>query len=136
MGYRADLSFRRYTLLKMRIGDIYRKHIQFKSPHTAILEDLKRSVYETNEYRRLPAFYRFTLSEYSGWNLNRIHCDYVEWRLGPESGPIRVAGDPWTDEISALCNTPGALYGSHFWIGSDRLFGEWKPTNEKREEVK
>lgn len=55
----------------------------------------------------------------------------IVWRLGPESGPLPEDGQVWAEgsELSRLCRIPGALYGSHFWRGTDKPFGEWKPTN-------
>lgn len=125
----SQRNFDRYTAFRMRQADIYRKHIQYKSTHAAILADLTRSIYDDPQYAKLPQIYRFALSEISGQWLSRIHELHLVWQLGPESGPIRSAGDEWTPEMSELSRTPGALFGSHYWKDSDRLFGEWKAIN-------
>jgi hypothetical protein len=57
----------------------------------------------------------------------------VEWRLGPASGPTRIALSPWTDEMSALSRQPGELYGGHYWIGTDRVYTAYAPINATRE---
>lgn len=54
----------------------------------------------------------------------------LEWRLGPASGPLpgpHVWGEGST--LSTLAREPGALYGAHFWSGTDKPFSEYKPTN-------
>lgn len=56
----------------------------------------------------------------------------IVWRLGPASGPLSEdAQGKWGEgsELSRLCRIPGALYGAHFWRGTDKPFGEYKPTN-------
>lgn len=55
----------------------------------------------------------------------------IVWRLGPESGPLPEDGQTWGEgsELSRLSRIPGALFGSHFWRGTDKPFGEWKPAN-------
>jgi hypothetical protein len=57
------------------------------------------------------------------------------WRLGPKSGPLPedVQGQ-WGEgsPFPPLARTPGALYGAHFWRGTDRPFNAYTCTNAPR----
>lgn len=56
----------------------------------------------------------------------------LEWRLGPSSGPLPLP-HIWGEgsQLSALAREPGALYGAHFWHGTDKPFGEYLPCDRK-----
>jgi hypothetical protein len=57
------------------------------------------------------------------------------WRLGPKDGPHGDEPAPghvndWNGGVlSALAQTPGQLFGAHFWRGTLKPFNEYKPTN-------
>ena len=126
---RADYNYERYAALRMRLIDTYRKHVQFKSTHVVLLEDVTRLVWNDPKFARLPQYYRGCLREVSRVWSDRIYELHLDWRLGPASGPVRTAADAWTDEMSELSRTPGALFGAHYWRDSDRLYGAWKAVN-------
>lgn len=52
----------------------------------------------------------------------------ITWRLGPAEGPLPEDSQVWGEgtELSRLARIPGALYGGHFWRGTDKPFGEYK----------
>lgn len=60
--------------------------------------------------------YSMALSQIQGLEL-------VEWRLGHASGPV-ARGHVWADGYNP--DNGGPTHGSHFWKGTDKLFGEWK----------
>jgi hypothetical protein len=127
---RADRNYDRYAELRARMIDAYRSAIHFKSTHTDLLARLRERIYETKEYRSLPEKYKGMLSECSRCWGDRVNELHLVWRLGNAEGPITSARPgEWTEALSELANKPGALYGSHFWAGSDRLYGDWKPIN-------
>lgn len=52
----------------------------------------------------------------------------LEWRLGPSTGPLPLP-HVWGEgsALSQLARTPGALYGAHFWRGTDKAFTDYLP---------
>lgn len=125
---RGDRNYDRYERLRARLIDTVSKHTQYQSTHADLLADERYLVWDTEDCRRLTIGYRDMLREVQRCYHEGIYRS-LEWRLGPAAGPIHTAGETWTEETSTLARTPGALYGAHFWKGSDRLYGEWKPTN-------
>jgi hypothetical protein len=123
-----DRNYDRYERLRSRILDIYSRAKHYHWTHEQILAAMQADVWQQSDCAKLTRDYRAMLSEVMRLSSDRLY-DYLEWRLGPQSGPIRTAGDAWTDEMSELCRIPGALYGTHFWKGTDTPFTPYKPTN-------
>jgi hypothetical protein len=127
----AQRQHARYERCRSRLVDIYRSACCFHSTHEQIL-DRCTTFWQSNDVQRLTIGYRDMLRE-----VQRCHADalyqYLDWRMGTVDGPIAEAStndhDWSTGRLSELSRTPGALYGAHYWIGTDRPFGEWKPIN-------
>lgn len=122
----------RYERMRSRLVDLFRKHIVYKSTFATILTDLQE-LRDSTAYRKLPAYRRDMLAEVTRMWWDRINECHLDWVLGTAEGPIaeaRTNDHDWsTGRLSELARTPGALYGAHYWRDSDRLYGEWKPTN-------
>jgi len=132
-----DRAYDRYRRTLEQLNNIYRRARDGRHTHDWILEQLI-ALYNRDDYKRLQAGYRSMLSAVRETHMNQLHERDLEWRLGPASGPITPVGstpgnaDRWTPELSELCRIPGALFGAHFWIGTDKPFNEYKCTNEDR----
>lgn len=126
---RSERRYDRYITLRTRLIDTIRAAIAFKSTHADLLARETALVWDTPTFQSLTVSQRDCLCEVQRVWRDRLYECHLEWRLGPASGPTRTAGDPWTEDMSVLSGTPGALYGAHFWRGSDRLWSEWQCIN-------
>lgn len=124
----ATTQHNRLERVKSAIGDVYSRVECYRLTSNAMIE-LLQEVWQSSDYRKLPAYDRGYLHGISDTKRNAIWHSMVEWRLGPATGPIRTAGGAWTDEMSELARTPGMLYGGHYWKGTDKPFTEYRPTN-------
>lgn len=115
----ADRNHERYNLLRGRLRSMFLDAIRGHWTHTRIIEERTKRVLDTPEYRKLTQAYAFGLTAIAGEWFDIISRDYMDWRMGPESGPTRFAHvDPWTDADSELCRTKN-MFGGHFWKGTD-----------------
>lgn len=118
--------------LQGNIDSVYRAAVHGHWTHTRILAELGDHLYRHVRYGRLTIRDREYLRGYTFAHAHVISERHLVWRLGPASGPCAedVQGT-WneTTPFSELCRIPGALYGAHFWRGTDQPFGEYKPTN-------
>jgi hypothetical protein len=138
MSRYADTQYRRYTRLKSRALDIYRRAVAYKLSHERILE-LHRELYADPAWKRLTQAGRFAISELMGQAQSSLYeTGQLVWRLGPETGPLPEDCDGWKatetgpGPLSVLCRQPGKLYGAHFWAGTDTPFSPYVSTNEPR----
>jgi hypothetical protein len=98
--------------------------------HSELSAQIRARVYDDPQYKKLNGTYQFGLHEVARCAMDDIWHRHCEWRNGPASGPVRTAiKDAWTEQMSELARTPGALYGGHFWKNSDRPYTEYKATN-------
>ena len=124
----ATTSYNRYQRMKGRQDDIFARARAYKFTHEQMLA-ARTALYETADYQRLTYAQRFGLSELWSYEQSVLWREDLEWRLGPASGPVRTAHDPWTEEMSQWSRQPGALFGAHFWKGTDRPFSEYSAIN-------
>jgi hypothetical protein len=117
----------RYELVRLRLVDCYGAATVYKMTHAQLLKRISEVVWESNDYKRLSQTYRAMLSECARC-LSDANYRHLEWVLGTAEGPIpegRGRHDWSTGRLSQLAQDK-TLYGSHMWIGTDKLFGEWK----------
>lgn len=129
----ATTSYNRGERIKARILDVYARARAFRL-HSDTIRDLLTPIYQSADYRKLTQWQRGYVAGLIDGNRNELWNRHVVWMLGPASGPIRVAGTEWTDQMSRLSRLPGELYGGHFWLDdngqpTDRPFTDYKPTN-------
>lgn len=129
---KSQLRYDKFSALRSRMVDIYRKHIQLQSTHDRLSADVAESIYNHPHYRKLTIGQRDCLREVRTCWSDRIWELHVDWRLGTALGPIVRENFAWTPQLSVLCRIPGALYGGHYWRGSDRLYTQWASTNGDR----
>lgn len=123
----ADRNHERYELLRARIIDCWGQAKRYQTTHTQLLDRLQSVVWLTPEYNHLGEAHKFGLREVSR-GCSDLTYQSVEWVLGDANGPIpegRGRHDWTTGRLSQLSQDK-ALYGAHFWTGSDKLWGEWK----------
>lgn len=130
---KSQRRYDRYSDMRGQLIDIIRKHIQYKSPHADMLQEENSRIFHTKAYCSLTISQCDCLREVQRCWHDRIYELHLDWRLGTVDGPVSEAStndhDWSTGRLSELSRTPGALYGAHYWKGSDRLYGEWKPIN-------
>lgn len=129
----ADRRLDRHERLRARVNDIYRRARKSHLTHAAILDALTAEVYDHPDYQRIGTYYTGQLAAQARTWQDRMWAEDLIWRLGPAAGPFTEAenADRWAEGqgASALCRIPGALYGGHFWAGTDCPFTEYKATN-------
>lgn len=118
--------------IRSRVIELWRAARRDGLTHAEVLRRYKEATTGSPHWRQLTAYERAevfaTYRALSEW-MNRTE---LVWRLGPAKGPLpESAQGQWGDgsELSRLCRIPGALYGAHFWKGTDKPFGEYKATN-------
>ena len=121
----------RFNDFKTRISGIYmRVHIYHLS-HDRQMEILTAELYNHPDWKRLTRYELGYLRGLMDAKQNEL-WNAVIWRLGPSSGPTRDVHTEWTEEMSALCRIPGALYGGHFWKDKpDIAYTPYACTNAK-----
>lgn len=133
---RQTTQYNHYLRVRNGLQSIYAQAIAFRWTHATILE--KRSaLFATNSYKRLTVYYTGYMAGLDDGLMADIWRNHIAWCLGPSTGPTRQAHTEWTEEMSALCRIPGALYGGHFWLNdddkpTDKAFTDYACTNAER----
>ena len=123
----SQLDIQSRTVL--RLNDIYSRARSFQSDHDTIMADVC-AVWDSPEVKRVSQAIRAYLRGYRD-ALSTALWQEMEWRLGPADGPLSHEDQkrgwmsldrPNGGKLSILCREKGALYGGHFWKGTDKPF--------------
>ena len=121
-------EYNRHKRVHARIADIYARADAFKLSHDRIL-DLLSELYASHDYRRLTSYYR-GMAVGQREALASALWQKLEWRIGPVDGPVSDdIHKAWLEPLPTLCRVPGALYGAHYYAGTDKTFNLYKPIN-------
>lgn len=129
----ATTVYNRLERVKGKVRSIYSQAIAFRQTCDHVTTKMGE-VWMSPDFRKLPAYERGYVRGMAEELRNDVWRNHVVWMLGPMSGPTRQANTAWTEEMSELSRTPGALYGGHFWIDdegnpTDKEWTEYKATN-------
>jgi hypothetical protein len=129
----ATTEYNRAERVKNRLRAVFSQAVAFRLTHAQILEKLQ-PIRASHDYQKLTSYYRGYMRAAEDAGFADIWHNHVAWCLGPASGPTRQAHTAWTEEMSTLCRTPGALYGGHYWTDdngqpTDRPFTAYACTN-------
>jgi hypothetical protein len=131
MSRYATTEYNRYERVRARACNVYSLAITCRMTHTDILARMVE-IYDSADCKKLTTAYRFGLSATVRVLSDNLWQTHLEWRLGPAEGPLPEPHQDAGGEgkpLSILCRIPGALYGGHYWKGTNRPFTEYKPTN-------
>ena len=123
----------RFNDFKGRIADVFSRVRIFHLTHDKQVELMAESIYKHPDFKRLTRYEVGYLRGLQDAMQSALWQDVI-WRLGPSSGPVRDVHSEWTDEMSELSRTPGALYGGHFWKDApDTIYTAYACTNARTE---
>jgi hypothetical protein len=136
---RQTTQYNHWQRAKSALSDLYMSAKIYRLTHAQILER-RSKLFESNSYRRLTTYYVGYMRGLDDAYMADIWRNHVVWMLGPKSGPTRQVHTEWTEEMSTLCRTPGALFGGHYWTDdsgkpTDKVFTEYACTNAAKEET-
>lgn len=125
-------KYQTYLQLASTLMGIYSRAESFHLTHDRILELKRTEIYETPSYHRLTRYEMGYLQGISEGLSSSLWRHSVVWRLGPAAKPLAEdATDRWDGgPLTILCRVPGALWGGHFWKGTNIPFTAYQPTNE------
>lgn len=130
----ADRNHDRYERLREAISSVYRSARFSGYAHDQIVERLSY-IWNSDAWRKMPAYYRDMAREHQRTLSDQLYERDLVWRLGPATGPLPEKVDGWAlasdgnSILGVLSRMPGALFGAHFWKGTDKAFGVWHVTN-------
>lgn len=144
------------------VGKVKSLYRQAESGHWTsdrLSANYKTDVYDHPHYARLTIADKEYIRGFRD-ALDGALWDKLQWRLGSIDGPLPIGVDGW--KLSTCCVTaaklhatkcpicyrdlrdgasctlgdlsrlPGALFGGHFWTGTDDVFTTYKPINRPR----
>lgn len=107
-------AYNHFTRLKSRIESIYSAARSYRSPHSAILEQMTKEVWSDPALAKAPAWVRASLSDYSTSKLHEIQRHFVLWAFMCPDGKPRVWGQLDEETRRSYCSADKT--GSHFWL--------------------
>lgn len=107
-------AYNHLTRLKSRIESIYSAARSYRSPHSVILEQMTKEVWEDPALTKAPAWVRASLSDYSMSKLHEIQRHFVLWAFMCPDGKPRVWDQLDEETRRSYCSADKT--GSHFWL--------------------
>lgn len=123
--------------LRSRVLTIWETARKEGRTHAQILEARTREIYDSPVWLKLASYERAEINAFFHACSDMAYRRDIVWRLGPVEGPLPETADGmgvWGEgsPLSTLCRIPGALYGGHFWRGTEKTFSGYTCTNEDR----
>lgn len=115
---RQTTQYNHFTRVRSRLADLYARVIAYQSTHAQCLE-LRVELFASDSWHRLTRYHRGYIMGQDNARMQDIWQRYIVYMLGPASGPTRIVGTEWTEEMSQLSQAPGALFGGHFWLDTN-----------------
>lgn len=130
----SDRNHDAYRRMREAISSVYRSARTSYYTHEQILERMGW-IWDSDVWKKMPKYYRDMAREHQQTLADQLQERDLVWRLGPATGPIPESVDGWAMDanknsiLGVLARMPGALFGAHFWKGTDKPFSTYHATN-------